>query len=125
MKTLREKFTLAITGLIWLIFHVRTGPDMSSILSGTFVQIMTTAPYSIGFTYILVILIRYFTGGSTPPWDRIIRIFFTIGIFFAFYFALYEYGDRAEKLRKAQEENPPTLSRIYLNENQKVKLYWA
>ena len=98
---------------------------MSSILSGTFVQVMTTAPYSIGFTYILVILIRYFTGGSTPPWDRIIRIFFTIGIFFAFFFALYEYGDRAEKLRKAQEENPPTVSRIYLNENQKVKLYWA
>ncbi|MCF6186678.1 MAG: hypothetical protein L3J49_04275 [Desulfobulbaceae bacterium] len=125
MKTLREKFTLTITGLIWLTFHVRTGPDMASILSGTFAQIMLTAPYSIGFTYITVIMIRYFTGGSTPPWDRIIRIFFTIGIFFAFFFALYEYGDREEKLRKAQEENPPTVSRIYLNENQKVKLYWA
>jgi len=125
MKTFREKFTFTLTGLAWLVFHVRTGPDPGSILAGTLIQIMTIAPYSIGFTYILVILIRYFTGGATMPWDRILRIFFTIGIFFAFFFALYEYGDRAEKLRKAQEENPPTVSRIYLNENQKVKLYWA
>lgn len=98
---------------------------MTSILSGTLVQIMSTAPYSIGFTYILVFLIRHFTGGAALPWDRVARIFFTIGILFAFFFALYEYGDRAEKLRREQEENPPTVSRIYRNENQKVKLYWA
>ncbi|HEB68470.1 MAG TPA: hypothetical protein ENI88_02495 [Desulfobulbus sp.] len=125
MKTFREKFTLTLTGLAWLVFHIRTGPDLGSILAGTFIQILTTIPYSIGFTYILVIIIRYFSGGETMPWDRILRIFFTIGIFFAFFFALYEYGDRAEKLRKAQEDNPATVSRIYLNENQKVKLYWA
>ena len=56
MNTLREKITFILTGLAWLIFHIRTGPDIASILSGTFIQIMTTAPYSIGFTYILLIL---------------------------------------------------------------------
>ncbi len=125
MKTLREKITLTLTGLAWLVFHVRTGPDAASIFSGTFIQIMTTTPYALGFTYILVIMIRYFTGGATPPWDRIARIFFTIGILFAFFFALYEYGDRAEKLRKQEEEESSTVSRICPDENPKVKLYWA
>lgn len=125
MKTLREKITFILTALAWFVFHVRTGPDLGSIISGTLVQIMTTAPYSIGFTYIIVYIIRYFTGGVMPPWDRILRIFFTIGMFFAFFFALYEYGDRAEKARQQEENKPVSVSRIYLNENQKVLSYWA
>lgn len=124
MKTLREKITLTVTGLVWFIFHIRTGPDLTTIVSGTILQILTTAPYALGFTYILVVLIRYFTGGSTPPWDRILRIFFTIGILFAFFFALYEYGDRGEKLRK-QKEEVSTVSRTCPDENPKVKWYWA
>lgn len=141
MKTLREKITFILTGLAWLICHISTnatginsgsdaatiisGANAASILSGTFIQVLTLAPYSIGLTYILLILIRYFSGGTIPPWDRIVRIFFTIGILFALYSSLYGIGERAEKLRKEQKENPINVSRIYLNENQKVKLYWA
>ena len=124
MKTFREKLTFIITALAYLLFHIRTGPDLATIVSGTFLQIMTTLPYAVGFTYVLVVIIRHLTG-TTPPWDRIFRIFFTIGILFAFFFALYEYGDRAEKLRKQQTGKRVSVSRIYRNGNRKVPLYWA
>jgi len=124
MKTFREKLTFILTALAYLLFHIRTGPDLATIASGTFLQMMTTLPYAVGFTYVLVVILRHL-GGATPPWDRILRIFFTIGILFAFFFALYEYGDRAEKMRKRQQAEPTTVSRIWRNENPKVPLYWA
>ncbi len=125
MQTIREKITFVLTALAYLLFHLRTGPNLAAVASGTFIQIMTTLPYAVGFTYVLVVILRHLSGGTTPPWDRIFRIFFTIGILFAFFFALYEYGDRAEKMRKQQTEKPATVSRIYQDGNQKVRLYWA
>ncbi len=125
MKTFREKLTFVLTALAYLLFHIRTGHNLATIASGTFLQIMTTLPYAVGFTYVLVVILRHLSGGTTPPWDRIFRIFFTIGILFAFFFALYEYGDRAEKMRKQQTEKPVTVSRIYRNGNPKVQLYLA
>jgi len=124
MKTFREKLTFVLTALAYLLFHIRTGPNLAAIASGTFLQIMTTLPYAVGFTYVLIVILRHLSG-TTPPWDRILRIFFTIGILFAFFFALYEYGDRAEKMRKRQQAKPTTVSRIWRNENPKVPLYWA
>ncbi len=97
METLREKITFILTGLAYLLFHLRMGQDAGAILSGTFGQILLTAPYTIGFTYLAIIFIRYSSGGNWPPWDRIGRIFFTIGILLAFFFALYEYASK-EKL---------------------------
>ncbi len=108
----------------YLLFHIRTGQNLATIASGTFLQIMTTLPYSVGFTYMLIVILRHLCG-TIPPWDRILRIFFTIGILFAFFFALYEYRDRAEKMRKQQQAKPATVSRIWQNENRKVRLYWA
>lgn len=109
MKTLREKITLTLTAIAWVVFHIRTGPDWSAVITGTVIQLLTTAPYSIGLTIILVSLLRFFTGGVTPPWDRILRIFFTIAIFFAFFLALYEHGDRADQIRMQQEGDSTTI----------------
>lgn len=96
MNSFKEKVTFIITALAYVLFHLRLGPNIGSIAALTLEQMLLTAPYAIGFTYILAILIRKFTGRGYPPWDRLLRIFFTIGIFFAFFFALYEYGQRAE-----------------------------
>lgn len=98
MQTLREKITFVVTGLVYLLFHLRLGQDAGAIVSGTFGQLLLTAPYTIGFTYLIIIFVRYAAGGVWPPWDRVARIFFTIGIFFAFFFALYEYGSN-EKMK--------------------------
>ena len=125
MQTLREKITFVLTALAYLVFHIRTGPTMASMISGTVQQLLTTAPYCIGFTFVIVAVIRYMHNGKRPAWDRIARIFFTIGILFAFYFALYEYGDRAYQKQLKPEDKQPTESQSFRHENPKLPLYWA
>ncbi len=125
MKTLKEKITLTLTALAYLVFHIRTGPSSGSIMAGTIDQLLTTAPYCIGFTWVLVAVVRYMHDGIWPPWDRIARIFFTIGILFAFYFALYEYGERGYEEQKKLEEEKTSVSLSWPNENRTEPLYWA
>ncbi|MCI5126557.1 MAG: hypothetical protein D3925_19290, partial [Candidatus Electrothrix sp. AR5] len=54
--------------------------------------------------------------GKRPAWDRIARIFFTIGILFAFYFGLYERNERVLQERQQeqdqgqQEQTQPAVS---------------
>ena len=103
MKTFREKISFILTALAYLVFHLRTGPTAGAMVAGTVEQLLNTAPYCIGFTWVLVAIIRYMHKGKWPAWDRIARIFFTIGILFAFYFALYEYGDRGHQ-QQLQEQ---------------------
>lgn len=101
MQTFREKLTLVLTAAVYLLFHLRLGPTAMDILTGTTVQLLTTAPYCIGITWILVLVLRYLHKGKQPARDRIARIFFTIGILFAFYLALYE---RNEQVLQKQEK---------------------
>jgi hypothetical protein len=103
MQTFRERFTLFLTAAAYLLFHLRLGPSAGSIITGTAAQLLTTAPYCIGFTWILVIIIRFLHKGKRPAWDRIARIFFTFGILFAFYFALYERNERVLDEQKQEQ----------------------
>lgn len=90
MKTLQEKISFIITAICYLLFHLRLGSDFASITLGTLHQMLLTAPYALGFACLLTVFIRNLAGGVWPPWDRIARIFFTIGIIFAFIVAIYE-----------------------------------
>ena len=130
MQTLREKITFVLTGLAYLVFHLGTNSTvdnmtLGSVVSGTIEQLLTTAPYCIGFTFVLVAIIRYMHKGKRPPWDRIARIFFTIGILFGFYFNLYNSGYRAEEERKKIEGKPATESLSFQHDNPKLPLHWA
>ncbi len=125
MQTLREKITFVLTALAYLVFHIRTGPTSGAMIAGTVEQLLTTAPYCIGFTFVLVAIIRYMHDGKRPAWDRIARIFFTIGILFAFYFALYEYGDRAHQEQLKLEGKPVSESLFLQGDNPMVPLYLA
>jgi hypothetical protein len=104
MKTLSEKITFVLTILAYLIFHLRLGSTLGATLGATFEQFLNTAPYCIGFTYVLVVVLRYMHDGTWPVWDRIVRIFCTIGILFGFYFALYEHGERGHLKQLEQEK---------------------
>ncbi len=91
--SLRNTVTLVLTGLVYVLFHLRLGADSAAIFSGTLAQMLLTAPYAIGFTYLLLYLYRRISRESVQPhWTRVLRIFFTMGILFAFFFALYEHG---------------------------------
>lgn len=91
--SLRNTVALVLTGLAYVLFHLRLGADSAAIFSGTLAQMLLTAPYAIGFTYLLLYLYRRISRERVRPhWTRILRIFFTMGILFAFFFALYEHG---------------------------------
>ncbi len=130
MKTLREKISFVLTGLAYLLLHLGTNSTVdditpASIVSGTVQQLLTTAPYCFGFTIVAVGLIRYFTGGKWPPWDRIVRIFFTVGIIFGFFFNLYNIGYRAEQERLQKGDRPVSESRFSPDDIPRAPSYWA
>ncbi len=113
MKPLFEKISLVLTILAYLVFHLRLGSSIGATVGATFEQLLNTAPYCIGFTWVLVAVLRYMHDGTWPVWDRIVRIFCTIGILFGFYFALYEHGERGhlellEQEKLEQQANPQT-----------------
>ncbi len=90
---LRNTVSLLLTGLIYLLFHLRLGPNASAVFSGTLAQMLLTTPYAIGFTCLLLYCYRRLSGtAQRPAWSAVARIFLTMGILFAFFFALYEYG---------------------------------
>ncbi|MDH3348841.1 MAG: hypothetical protein OEM02_12190 [Desulfobulbaceae bacterium] len=97
MKSLLEKISFIVTGLIYFLFHLRLGHTPGETTLETAAQLLGTFPYAAGFTYLTLLFIRYTANDQWPPWDRIARIFFTIGMVFGLLFALYERNDRAQK----------------------------
>ena len=94
---------------------------MGVIASGTLRQMLLTAPYALGFTYIVAVLFRRFTGKGWLPWDRLCRIFFTVGILFAFFFALYEYAGQGQPLNDHQPQGNANVSRFLEDVIRKVR----
>ena len=121
MKTWQEKITFVLTASAYVLFHLGKMPETGSIIMGTLTALASTLPFEIGFTYMVVIFIRR-TSGERPPWDRILRIFFTIGILFGLVYNLYVRG-AIEQQR--QESKPATVSRILLYDNPKERLHSA
>ncbi len=107
-----------MTVLVYILFHLRLGEDMGRTLSGTLYQVLLTAPYALGFTYITVFLFKKMSGAKRLPWDRFVRIFCTIGILFAFFFALYEYAG-------GEQPMATNVSGSFSYDSRKVRLYWA
>lgn len=124
MKTFREKFSFVLTAVAYLLFHLRLGPTPVAIASGTLEQMMLTAPYAIGFTYITAVVFRKLTGSGWLPWDRLLRIFFTIGILFAFIFVLYEYGQQGPGA-EINPEQEASVSQILRGDSLTEPLYSA
>lgn len=94
MQTLQEKLTFILTAAAYVLFHLRLGTDAVATLMGTGYQVLLTAPYALGFTYIVAVVFRRLSGKGWLPWDRLLRVFFTVGILFAFFFAVYEYASQ-------------------------------
>ena len=91
MGKLGKNFSLVAVIIVYLFFNFRYAPgSWIASIKGTAIQLLTTAPYVAGLTILLVSVMQKMSG-ERLPWDRIVRIYCTIGILIGFFFALSEF----------------------------------
>ena len=83
--------SLYVIGLVYLLFNLRPAPNLGLTLRATLWQLLETAPYVAGLTFVLVSFLQYMSDGAKVPWDRRLRLFFTIGIFAGLVYGIIEY----------------------------------
>jgi hypothetical protein len=87
--------SLFLLAVFYVIFNLRYLPgQFGRSLLETAMQMLTSAPIPVGLT-ILVVSFLSRMHGERPPWDRIVRLYFTFGIITGFLFALNEYWETA------------------------------
>ena len=92
MSDLKEKFTFYLSAALYVLFNLRLGADAMTTAKATGWQILQTAPYIVGITYIIIALLQYAAGGKRVPWDRRLRLFFALGILSGLLYGIYEYA---------------------------------
>jgi hypothetical protein len=94
MESTKEKkntLSLYITAAVYVLFNLRLASDPISSIVATVKQIVLTAPYVIGITYVAVAIVQYMAKGEKVPWPQRFRLFFTIGIFAGLVYGIYDY----------------------------------
>jgi hypothetical protein len=91
MHTIKKNISLVAVIITYLLFNFRYSPESFAYsIKSTLIQILITSPFVIGLT-ILVVSFMQRSSGERLPWDRIIRIYCTLGIIIGFFYALSEY----------------------------------
>ena len=91
MKQLQEKAALLVMTAVYLLCVVRYFPGrLQDSLVATGMHLLSAAPFAIGGT-ILIVAVLQRMGNGRLPWNRVLRIFLTLGITFEFFFGLYHY----------------------------------
>ena len=81
---------------VYVLFNLRYTPEsLVTTIRSTLVQLLVTAPFVVGLTILVVSFMQRSTGARLP-WDRITRIYCTLGIIIGFFYALSEYWLRAQ-----------------------------
>ena len=92
MENIKEKIRFSLSALLYLLFNLRIGNTIQETITATFWQILQTAPFVAGFTYLIVSVLQYMGDGSKVSWDRRLRLFFAIGIIAGLIYAIWEYA---------------------------------
>ena len=91
MKQFKDKAALFLMTAVYLLCVVRYFPGrLRESLAETGMHLLTAAPVAVGGT-ILIVSVLQRMGDGRLPWDRVLRIFLTLGIIFEFFFGLYHY----------------------------------
>ena len=98
MQGIERKLSFYISAVLYLIFNLRLGVDAMASFTATTWQILRTAPFVAGITYVIIALLQYMSGGEAVPWDRRLRLFFAIGILAGLLYGIYEYAGVPNKL---------------------------
>ncbi len=80
-----------VTAAVYVLFNLRLAPDFLTSVLATGKQILLTAPYVIGITFVAVSVVQYMADGEKVPWPQRLRLFFTIGIFAGLVYGIYDY----------------------------------
>jgi hypothetical protein len=80
-----------VTAAVYLLFNLRLASDPLTSIWATSKQILLTAPYVIGITFVAVAVVQYMADGEKVPWFQRLRLFFTIGIFAGLVYGIYDY----------------------------------
>lgn len=92
MKSIKEKITFYASALIYLLFNLRLGSTFAASAEATLMQILRTAPYFAGATFIVISFLQYMADGEKLPWDRRFRLFFLIGIMGSLIYGIWDYA---------------------------------
>jgi hypothetical protein len=92
MQSIKGKVSLYLSAVVYVLFNLRLGPDITITLKATSWQILQTAPYVAGITYVIIALLQYMADGEKLPWDRRLRLFFALGIMAGLIYGIYEYA---------------------------------
>lgn len=92
MQSIKGKISFYLSAAVYLLFNLRIGADSLATLKATFWQIVQTAPYVAGLTYVIIALLQYMADGEKLPWDRRLRLFFALGIMAGLFYGIYEYA---------------------------------
>jgi hypothetical protein len=92
MQNIKGKFSFYLSAALYLLFNLRIGADSMATLKATGWQILQTAPYVAGLTYVIIALLQYMADGEKLPWDRRLRLFFALGIIAGLFYGIYEYA---------------------------------
>ena len=80
-----------VTAAVYVLFNLRLASDPLTSILATGKQILLTAPYVIGITFVVVAIVQYMAEGEKVPWSQRLRLFFTIGIFAGLVYGIYDY----------------------------------
>ena len=92
MQSVKEKIRFSLSAILYLLFNLRIGNSLQETVMATFWQILQTAPFVAGFTYLIISVLQYMGDGSKISWDRRLRLFFAIGIMAGLIYGIWEYA---------------------------------
>ena len=96
MHSIKKNISLVAAVVIYLLFNFRYSPESFAYsIKSTLIQLLVTSPFVVGLT-ILVVSFMQRSSGERLPWDRIVRIYCTLGIIIGFFYALNEYWLKAQ-----------------------------
>lgn len=92
MGTIKDKITFIVSAGIYLLFNFRLGSTVEASIKATLWQLLETAPYVAGMTFIVISFLQYMMDGEKLPWDRRFRLFFLIGIMAGLIYGIWDYA---------------------------------
>lgn len=81
-------------------------PTLGGTLKYTAINLLETAPYVAGATFIVISFIQYMIDGEKLPWDRRLRLFFLIGIMGGLIMGIWDYTGTDTIPQEQATQNP-------------------